>query len=222
MNDKLYVGEGLHEDQQCRLYKLNSVSGTNIHNLLTTQSHLEGSPTIDDKGTVYVAAGADGIYAVHDKQILWHVDAGWHSDTSLTLHQGKIFGGSGYDRRELFALDADDGAIVWRVPIELRSFGTPLIVGDHVVFGLGSGNLGKDDASPSRGLLVCLTQSTGEEVWRCDLPGAVHTPLLLHEGRIVTTARNGKVFAVDAASGQLVWQQSLNSLVTAGGGASSE
>ena len=216
VNDTLVVGEGLHQDQQCRLFRLNAVIGTEFGTLLTTASHIEGSPTIDDEGTIYVAAGADGIYAVHDNRILWHVDPGWHSDTSLTLHQGKIFGGSGYDHRELFALDADDGAIVWKVPIELRSFGTPLIVGDHVVFGLGSGNLGEDDASPSWGLLVCLQQSTGKEVWRCELPGAVHTPLLLHEGRIVATARNGKVFAVDVASGQLVWQRSLTSTVTTG------
>ena len=217
---QLFIGEGLHEDEQCRLIQLDATTGGNAHTLITTQSHIEGSPTIDNDGTVFIAAGADGVYAVRSNKVLWHVDAGWHCDTPLTLHDGNVFGGSGYDRKELFALDAGTGNIVWRKSIELRSFGKPLLVGENVVFGLGTGNLGKDqvagDATTSKGALLCLNRVTGQEVWRHDLPGAVHAPLLLAYNTIFTTARNGMVFAIDPMNGDISWKNSLQRLVTAG------
>ena len=52
--------------------------------------------------------------------------------------------GSGLYTLALLAVDSESGKEVWRTPVNLRSFGPPLVLGDRVVYGLGTGNLSAD------------------------------------------------------------------------------
>ena len=76
----------------------------------------------------------------------------------------------------------------WKQPLPYRSFGNPLVSGDRVFIGIGTGRLSEDLNSevepgvpPEReagGAILALSAATGETVWRHDLPRSVHTQIV--------------------------------------------
>jgi len=227
-NGRVYCGEGLHSDQGCRLLCLDAGTGQKLWEKRTT-SHTEGAPTVID-GRVYFSAGDDGVYCVTtDGADVWH-DLGRenrrHVDSTVTVANGRVYAGSGYQTLSAFALDAATGREVWKTDLPLRSFGQPLVVGKRVFYGLGTGNLTFDlstEPEPGQpaertpaGAVVCLHADTGELMWKRDLDRSVHTTMS-GDGRAVYAAcRDGWVYALERTSGAVLWRFSYGQAITTG------
>ncbi len=226
---KLYFGEGLHTDSDCRMICLNAETGEKIWQKVTA-SHTEGTPAISD-GKVFFSAGDDGIYCCDAKtgDEIWHYTGGekpLHIDTPVVVQDGKLYGGSGYNHFAAFCLDASNGKEIWRKELPLRSFGAPLLLGKTIVYGVGTGNLTEDLSSepePNRtpetkpaGMLICRDTATGNEVWKIDLPKSVHTKLAADARAIYACCKDGSIYSFDRKTGKQIWKIALGTELTAG------
>ena len=225
---RVFVGEGLHTDPDCRLLCLDATTGQKLWEKRTT-SHTEGAPAVAD-GKVYFSAGDDGLYCLTtDGGEVWHFrgrEQGLHVDSPVVVANGRVYAGSGYQTLAAFALDAATGQPVWRKELPLRSFGQPLVLADQVIYGLGTGNLSFDlstEPEPGRanevkpaGAVVCLDAATGDEVWTHDLPRSVHTHLSADGRAVFAACRDGWVYALSRADGRQLWRFSYAQPITTG------
>lgn len=225
-NGAVLAGEGLHSDADCRVYRLSVEAGRPTWaRPFQTIGHVEGSPS-QMGGRVFAPAGEDGIYALDENtgdRVWRHHAPGLHVDTPPVLAASNtggrswmaVYAGSGYGAKGVFALDGDTGAVRWRVPTELRSFGPASFLGNRVAFGLGTGTLTEDlvnepdePAAPA-GAVVCVDAGTGAVAWRCDLPKSVHTPLAQDSHTLYAACKDGTVYALDRATGAVKWQRAV-------------
>lgn len=230
-NGHVYAGEGLHTDVERRLFRLDAATGKpSWPKPVATLSHTEGSPRVVN-GKVYFSAGDDGLYCVTatDGTPLWHFQGSeqkLHIDTPPAVANGLVFVGSGYRTFTLLAIDAEKGTEIWRTPVNLRSFGPPLVLGNQVVYGLGTGNLTEDLATESEkgipretqpaGAVMCVDATSGKEAWRYDTPKSVHTALVADARTVYAACRDGYLYALDRKTGKLRWKRSLGSALAAG------
>jgi len=54
--------------------------------------------------------------------------------------------------------------------------------------------------------VICVDTKTGETIWEFTAGGAVDSPPTIHRGLAIFGARDGYVYAVSAAEGELVWR----------------
>lgn len=228
--DKLYCGEGLHKDKGCRMFCFSTADGKAAwEKPFKTASHTEGSPAVVGNKLVF-PAGDDGLIAVDAKtgNQLWQFpggkDKGIHVDASPAVSGNRIFIGSGLYSFVAVCLDADSGAEKWRSDLKLRAFGAPLVLGKHVIYGVGTGNMGDDvfeypeeggakEKEPA-GAVVCLEADSGKEVWRYELPRSVHTGLAGDAFSVYACSRDGCVYALDRKTGKLRWKTGIGGAIT--------
>jgi outer membrane protein assembly factor BamB len=130
---------------------------------------------------------------------------------------GRLFAGSGLSRRfrspEAFCLEADTGRVVWRQATDLPVWGSPVVAGDAVLFGLGNGRLLESAPPPEKpaGGLLCLDAKSGHVRWRHRTPDAVFGRCSVAGEQVWFTCRDGTCRCLDLATGQLVWKRALGS-----------
>ncbi len=214
---RLYVGEGMHENLECKLYCLDLDTGRKLWDFRTA-GHVESSPTVAGD-LVYFGAGDDGLYALESAtgKKRWQFREGLHLDTSPLVAPGRVYGGSGpserFKRTEAFCLDARTGTPLWRVQTDLPVWGSPAEQEGRVYFGLGNGRLVEDRggrAAPAGGVL-CLDASSGRLRWWRDLEDAVLQRVTLANDRVYAGTRAGDCWCLDAHDGQVLWRERLGS-----------
>jgi outer membrane protein assembly factor BamB len=181
-------------------------------------------------GKVFFPAGDDGLFAVDAKTgaQLWQFpggkEKGIHVDAPPAVSGDRVFLGSGLYTYVAVCLDTVTGNEKWRTDLKLRAFGAPLVLGKHVFYGVGTGNMAADtheypeegsakEKDPS-GAIVCLETESGKEVWRYDLPRSVHTGLTGDAFSVYACSRDGSVYAIDRKSGKLRWKTSIGGAIT--------
>src|SRR5262249_34488183 len=209
--DRLYVGEGFHEDAGCKLYCLKAENGEKVWEF-PTGSHTESSPCVVD-GKVYFGAGDEGVYcldAATGKQI-WNYP-GLHVDVNPAVAAGRLYAGSGvgdaYQETAIFCLDAATGKAVWRVKTDLPTWGSPVVAGNRVYFGLGNGRINESDANPA-GRLLCVDTATGECVWQYEATDAVLCRPTLDSKSVYFGSRDRHLYCVSREDGSLRWKRDL-------------
>ncbi len=239
---RLYMGEGFHEDKNCRLLCLDAARGKKLWEF-QTESHVESSPcVVGDR--VFVGAGDDGVYCLKAKtsnpkgEKLWQypgetgdtrptagkVPAGktrlkLHVDASPAVVGDRLYVGSGVDRDAddpgdpaVFCLDARTGKKLWLVSLgrALPAWGSPVVAGDQVFFGLGNGDIYNDDKEPA-GALLCLDARTGKELWRYKLPNGVLKQPAVDKQHVYFACRDGLCYCLNRKDGQIVWKAGIKS-----------
>jgi outer membrane protein assembly factor BamB len=206
---RLYIGEGFHQDADCKLYCLDAATGRKLWEFATA-SHTESSPRVVD-GRVYFGAGEDGLYCLDAAtgREVWHF-TGLHVDTSPAVVDGRVYGGSGYGTFEVFCLDQGTGKPVWRMPVELPCFAAPQVAGGLAVFALGNGDFLKSAEEPA-GAVLCLEARTGQRLWRYDVPDAVHGRPAVDGERVWFCSRDRHCYCLEQKEGRLLWKQDLGS-----------
>ena len=228
---KLFCGEGLHSDKNCRIFCIDAATGKPAwEKPFQTASHTEGAPAVVN-GKVFFPAGDDGLYAADAKTgtQLWQFpggkERGIHIDAAPAVDGNRVFAGSGLYSFVAVCLDTETGNENWRTDLKLRSFGAPIVLGKHVYYGVGTGNMvldtfayeeegGMKETEPA-GAVVCLDIENGKEAWRYDLPRSVHTGLAGDAFSVYATCRDGFVHAVDRKTGKLRWKTGIGGAITA-------
>jgi outer membrane protein assembly factor BamB len=173
---RLYIGEGLHENRDCKLYCLDAASGRKLWQFAIA-SHIESSPCVVG-GRVYVGGGEDGIYCLDASTGAehWHFQENVHVDASPTAVGKYLYAGSGVSRSQkktqVFCLDTEGGRVLWRHAVKLPVWGSPCVSGNRIFFGLGNGRYDRSGERPA-GALLCVDAQTGKELWCHEVDDAV-------------------------------------------------
>jgi outer membrane protein assembly factor BamB len=214
---RLYIGEGFHQDAECKLYCLDASTGRKIWDFATA-SHTESSPCLS-AGKVYFGAGDDGLYcldAVTGKE-RWHL-RGLHVDANALVIGNRLYCGSGigdaYKDTVLFCLDAETGREHWRMPVDLPMWGQPAVADDHLFAGIGNGNFLQSADKPA-GAVLCLNAATGQRVWRYDVGDGVLTRIVVDAQKVYFGSRDRHCYGLDRSDGRLCWKTDLGSPILA-------
>lgn len=161
--------------------------------------------------TLHPAVGDGVVYAASNKGRIsaWPVVKGkrlWRTDLDLSLSGGVGLGAGlvavGTAKGELIALDAETGEERWRTTLSSEILSAPAAQGDLLV------------AQTQDGKVYGLSVATGEELWRY----TVEVPVLSLRGTagplvtprmVITGFANGKLVALNAATGTLLWEAKL-------------
>jgi outer membrane protein assembly factor BamB len=212
---KVYLGEGFHQDSNCRVFCLDVATGEKVWTF-PTGSHTESSPVVVD-GRVYFGAGDDGMYCVEAAtgKKIWQFK-GFHIDASPVVAAGRVYAGSGvgdtYKQTFLFCLDAANGKPIWRYASDLPVWGESVVVGDRVYFGTGNGRLNEDGDVPA-GAVVCLRASDGEKVWAKKLPNAVLGRVSVDGRHVYFGCRDQHFYCFHRDNGAMAWKRRVGSSV---------
>jgi outer membrane protein assembly factor BamB len=231
VGDRIYCGEGLHENTRCRLFCLTLDGQPAWPQPIQVQSHTEGAPAVVGN-TVLFPAGDDGLFAVDaatGKQ-LWQFpggkDRGIHIDAAPAVRGNRVYVGSGLYSFVAVCLDTNTGQELWRRDLKLRAFGAPLVLGRFVYYGVGTGNMGadtfnypeegseKEKLDQPAGAVVCLDAETGQEVWRAELPRSAHPGLAGDAFSVYAASRDGYLYAFDRTTGKLRWRTGIGGAIT--------
>ena len=218
---RLYVGEGMHANPQCKLYCLAAEDGRKLWDF-TAAGHIESTPVVAGDCVLF-GAGDDGLYcldAVTGKQ-RWHYREDRHVDATVAVHEDRVYATSGISRRypqsAVFCLDLQDGRRIWETPTDLPAWGSPMLAGAALVVGLGNGRLAKSAEPPAQpaGAALCLAAEDGRVRWRLDVPDGVMARPLIHEERVYFGCRDGFAYCIDLDRGELLWKRDLQSPLVA-------
>jgi outer membrane protein assembly factor BamB len=215
----LYIGEGMHGNDVCKLYCLEAASGRKRWQCVT-EGHIESGPCVAG-GAVFFGSGDDGIYCLDAAAGMrrWHITRDWHIDVGPAVADGRVYGGSGisqlHRRTDVFALDVADGRLLWQTPSALPVWGSPVVDGGQVFFGTGTGRLTQSAEPPEKpaGALLCLDAATGHECWSCPVADAVFGRAAVDGQRVYFGARDGFCHCLDRRDGRRLWQVDLGSPV---------
>src|SRR5579884_2052994 len=220
---RVYIGEGFHQDADCKLYCLDAATGKKLWDFATT-SHVESTPCVWGN-KVYFGAGDDGLFcldAVTGTKIC-HLP-GLHVDVSPLVIDNRLYCGSGvgetYKETVLFCLNADTGQEKWRMPVDLPVWGAPAVQGEYLYAALGNGNFlvsadQLEKPEKPAGAMLCLERATGKRVWRYDVRDGVLVRPCVDETHVWFAARDRHCYCLDRQNGNLLWKTDLGSVVVA-------
>ncbi|MCS7167758.1 MAG: PQQ-binding-like beta-propeller repeat protein [Gemmatales bacterium] len=218
---RVYFGEGYHQDQHCRIFCLDAVTGCVLWQY-PTRSHVESSPTLCDKMLV-VGAGDDGLFAFEEStdgasvSVAWHI-RDWHVDGSPLIVDGVVYAGSlvgdFLTTRTPFvaAFELASGRTLWRIEPTLPVAASLTWADGKVLVPLGNGKVNADDDIPLGGIL-CLDARTGQRVWLYENAGPVFSTPSFSQGRVYFGSKDGKIRCLEAESGELLWTRELDAAV---------
>lgn len=201
---RVYCGEGLHEDNDCKLYCLDAQTGRQLFTV-QTHGHAEAAPTLAGEKLLF-SAGGEGFYCVRADtgKLIWRSSCG-HSDSSAAVADGRVYLGTAYGDNAVVCLDLETGRKIWSLAQGLPVWGHASVAGERVFVGLGNGTFGSSDPRP-RGAVVALGRADGKVAWRRDLPDSVNTSLLLNQDRVLLGCRDGFVYSLSQKDGQILWK----------------
>ncbi len=232
--DKLYIGEGFHENNECNLFCLDVATGKLNWAFNTaseeedklwsfpTNSHVESTPFVAN-GRVFFGAGDKGLYCVDVKngKKVWQYpepgnrQTGLHIDTSPVVVGNRVFCCSGksqtFKQMEVFCVEAASGKKVWSRMADLPVWGSPSIHDGLVYVGLGNTRI-NEESKDATGSILCLDAFDGSRRWDYPVKGAVHTKQAFAGGLVYAGSQDGHCYALDAREGTLVWKRDLGSI----------
>ena len=210
---KIFVGEGFHDDNNCKLFCLEAATGKKVWEFATA-SHTESTPVVVES-KVFIGAGDDGVFCLNaaDGRKIWNYPD-VHVDSPPLVHDGRLYAGSGvgdkFRETLLFCLDAEKGTEIWKVPVELPAFAPPALAGNQVFFGIGNGNYDKSAEAP-KGAMLCLDAANGKQLWRCDVVDTVLSKPAVDSDFAYFGARDGHCWCASRADGRVKWKRLLGS-----------
>ncbi len=221
VGDRLFVGEGFHQNSDCKMFCLNADTGEKIWEF-PTRSHTESSPCVVD-GKVYFGAGDDGLFCVNaaDGKPAWDDTVrlkGLHVDANPLVVGGRVYAGSGigdiYKDTCSFCVDAATGKELWRRPTDLPVWGESSVAAGRLYVPLGNGNFMESDDKPA-GAVLCLDADTGEQKWRYNTADGVHVRVSVDRGCVYFASRDQNCYCLDRTDGRLLWKKDLGGAVVA-------
>ncbi len=156
-----------------------------------------GGPTVAP-GVLYVETNAGERYAIDPRtgHPIWSVFTGGTGGHGPALARNIVIAGGG-DDRNVQALDAGDGSLLWTTPVDGSAQGSPSIA-DELVF-VATAGFGAHS-------LYALSLYSGEVCWRADLAGVSASTPAVANG-IVYVGDEFYLYAFDEMSGGRLWRK---------------
>lgn len=101
----------------------------------------------------------------------------------------------GATSKDVFAIEAESGKLLWQTPIFAEEFGGNIVWGDQMIFATGSDNK-----------LYAINATDGSRAW---VFGDARAPLslpLAQDGLVYAGSLDTWIYTLDARTGQLVWK----------------
>jgi outer membrane protein assembly factor BamB len=197
------------------------------------------SPVVVE-GTVFVGAGKE-VYALQANTgaVRWTFVAKDYISSSATVADGRVYIS---DFRNIYALEQQSGSVVWSRPTTMSIYFSPVAAGQSVLLTDGE-NLAALEAAtgkqlwtksiPGRTLipgavsgsrvfvksistLYALDLASGKDLWQFDALNFVSLPAVASDLVFVISGSgaDSAIVALDAASGQSPWKQTVAALST--------
>lgn len=209
LNQKVFVGEGIHTTHHARLYSFDLKNGTFV-NAFQTKGHIERAAVLakdGEKNLLLVPAGSDGVYAVDAETMkqYWHSPVG-HVDSSPIVDEARIYGGTGLEvgfaetPTKVFALDIHTGALVWERPLPTSIWSIPILWNNYVCFGVGDVY-----KNTHYGQLTCLDRKTGKDYFAFNTTGALISKATLIGDALIVADFHGTVYQFNLKEKTLDW-----------------
>jgi outer membrane protein assembly factor BamB len=223
---RLYFGEGLHTDDNSRLFCLDAATGKKLWQY-ATESHTESTPFVAD-GKVVVGAGYHGLHCVDaaDGKPLWIYpkdakakDKLAHVDCNPVIAEGRVYAASGYKPdyitkegkiNRIFCVDLKSGDEIWTERVDDSVYGSPLVHDGRVYYGTGNSTFSENIKSKRPGIL-CREAATGKPVWDCIFPEVVpdrHAGVLGRPAadrfQLYAGCLDGMAYTIDLRTGQII------------------
>jgi len=164
---------------------------------VTGDYHEFPTPVIVD-GIVYYPSnyGTDSLYALDAAtgDLIWKYRTGY-TDDAVTVKDGYVYTASD----SLWCLDALTGERIWATAAADADGSTPAVVN-------GSVYCGRASYSQSTSYIYRLDAATGSEIWSQTLSGYTASCLTVCSGMVFIPAYMGSLYALDANTGSLVWE----------------
>jgi len=211
IDNKVYIGEGLHWDIESKLYCFNSFSGELVWSF-QTESHVESSPTFID-GKIYFGAGDDGVFCLNANtgEKIWHF-TGEHVDSSPIADDDSVYFGTGYGNNRIYCLDRQTGEKKWVIELDYPAWGSPSIDDGKIYVGIGNGNFLESDKEPG-GAVICINAQSSDIIWRYKTEDSVITSTAVYKNlkhsytSIYFGSRDGNFYCLDAKNGNIRWKR---------------
>ena len=164
---------------------------------VTGDYHEFPTPVIVD-GIVYYPSnyGTDSLYALDAAtgELIWKYRTGY-TDDAVTVKNGYLYTASD----SLWCLDAMTGERIWATAAADAGGSTPAVVDGRVYCGRAS-------YSQSTSYIYCFNAVTGAEIWSVTIYGYTASCLTVCSGMVFIPAYMGSLYALDANTGSLVWE----------------
>jgi len=227
----LVIGQGMHFDEDCELVCLDAATGE-VHWLIKTTLHIEGSPAIE--GDI-VVAGAGAIEVGDDQKAkgdpgfvmgvrlsdgeeLWRYPLN-DPESSPAVDNGVSYIGSGVNGSAVVALRTESDAqleeegldrLIWKTPTPHPATGAITLTENLVLIGCGNSNYIFIAENPE-GFVLALDRKTGKLLWQVPVPDAVLGAIAVRGNTAICPVRNGEVVAIDLSrSGEIIWRQQVS------------
>jgi len=164
------------------------------------------SSPVYEEGFLYILTLTGRIFCldISKRKIRWHHNIGIPMVSSPLILDDMIvcatFGnwihGDTSQDNIIFALDKDDGSMIWEHHAGGDFFSSPCPIGKKIVLGSMDHNL------------YCI-DSTGEIIWNYETKGQIWSSPSCHDGIIYFGSDDGFIYSVDS-DGSLKWKSKLN------------
>lgn len=94
----------------------------------------------------------------------------------------------------LYALDANKGAFLWKYPTEGGIVSKPLVVGDAIYFGSADGGV------------YSIGRTTGKLIWTFQTGGAVRSSARNIDSQVIIGSDDGYLYAINMVTGTTTWR----------------
>src|SRR5262249_43363149 len=135
----------------------------------------------------------------------WHVDAPVAVAGDNVLVASAFLDDEKVGDRALYCLDAKNGKVRWRAPLQLNPWGGPSVQGNLVIVGGSSVRYDPKTLKGAKGEVVAIDLGDGKEKWRKEVQGGVVSCVALTDELAIATATDGKVRAFQLADGERRW-----------------
>lgn len=226
----LVVGEGFHQDYNCRLLCFDALTGEEKWAVKSTL-HIESSPAIyGDLAVVGCGAIEGGVdhkpltdpghllaVRISDGAKLWQYPLNDPEASVVFDSNGILYAGSGFNGNAVVALrtETDEQLAskglkreIWRVSTSYP-ITSAISVADGMVY-CGGGGSDYSYAREKGGGVYAIDAKTGNVLWSRDLGSTVIAPVSVAGDRLICPVWDGRTTALSRTDGSILWEQRLS------------